>query len=49
LLLWDRGFFSYRTIQEVLDRDAQLLARVKTSLIFGMVHFGLFLGNKDRP
>jgi hypothetical protein len=38
LLLWDRGFFSYRTIQEVLDRDAQLLARVKTSLIFQPIH-----------
>ena len=34
LLLWDRGFFSYQTIQEVLDRHAQLLARVKTGLIF---------------
>ncbi len=34
LLLWDRGFFSYQTIREVLDREAQLLARVKNSLIF---------------
>jgi hypothetical protein len=34
LLLWDRGFFSYRTIREVLDRQAQLLARVKNGLIF---------------
>jgi hypothetical protein len=34
LLLWDRGFFSYQTIWEVLDRQAQLLARVKNGLIF---------------
>jgi Fe-S-cluster formation regulator IscX/YfhJ len=34
LLLWDRGFFSYQTVQEVLDRHAHLLARVKTGLIF---------------
>lgn len=34
LLLWDRGFFSYRTILEVLDRKSQLLARVKTGLVF---------------
>ena len=34
LLLWDRGFFSYRTIREVLDREAQLLARVKNGLVF---------------
>ena len=34
LLLWDRGFFSYQTIREVLDREAQLLARVKNGLIF---------------
>jgi hypothetical protein len=34
LLLWDRGFFSYQTIREVLDRRAELLARVKNGLIF---------------
>ena len=34
LLLWDRGFFSYRTIREVLDRKSQLLARVKNGLVF---------------
>jgi hypothetical protein len=34
LLLWDRGFFSYQTIREVLDTHAQLLARVKNGLIF---------------
>jgi hypothetical protein len=34
LLLWDRGFFSYQTIREVLDRESQLLARVKNGLIF---------------
>ena len=34
LLLWDRGFFSYQTIREVLDRQSQLLARVKNGLIF---------------
>jgi hypothetical protein len=34
LLLWDRNFFSYQTIKEVLDSSAQLLARVKTGLIF---------------
>ncbi len=34
LLLWDRGFFSYQTIQEVLNRHAHLLARVKNGLIF---------------
>jgi len=34
LLLWDRNFFSYRTIQDVVARQAHLLARVKSSLIF---------------
>jgi hypothetical protein len=34
LLLWDRGFFSYQTVREVLDSQAQLLARVKNGLIF---------------
>lgn len=34
LLLWDRGFFSYQTVGEVLARKAQLLARVKTGLVF---------------
>jgi hypothetical protein len=35
LLLWDRGFFSYATIrQAVIVQQAQLLARVKTNLVF---------------
>jgi hypothetical protein len=34
LLLWDRNFLSYRTLTEVLGRDAQLLARVKANWIF---------------
>jgi hypothetical protein len=33
LLLWDRGFFCYKTWQDVRLRGAQLLARVKVSLI----------------
>lgn len=34
LLLWDRNFFSYRLLREVLDRRAHLLARVKKHLVF---------------
>lgn len=34
LLLWDRNFFSYRTLAEVRQTKAHLLARVKTNLIF---------------
>ena len=35
LLLWDRNFFGFELIQNVLDRGSHLLARVKTSqLIF---------------
>jgi hypothetical protein len=35
LLLWDRGFFSYQLIRQVVvERKAQLLARVKTNLVF---------------
>jgi hypothetical protein len=35
LLLWDRNFFSYALVRQVaVDRQAQLLARVKVGLIF---------------
>jgi hypothetical protein len=34
LLLWDRGFLSYDHVAQVLFQGAQLLARVKTNLIF---------------
>ena len=34
LLLWDRNFLSYRTLAEVLDRRAHLLARVKSNWVF---------------
>ena len=34
LLLWDRNFLSYRTISEVRQRQAHLLARIKKNLIF---------------
>lgn len=34
LLLWDRGFLSYRTVAEVRQRKAHLLARIKKNLIF---------------
>jgi hypothetical protein len=33
LLLWDRGFFSYKTWQDITLRGCQLLARVKVSLV----------------
>lgn len=34
LVLWDRGFLSYHHVALVLQRHAQLLARVKTNLVF---------------
>jgi len=34
LLLWDRNFLSYKTVQQVRRRGAQLLARIKSTLIF---------------
>ena len=34
LLLWDRNFLSYRTVAEVRPREAHLLARIKSNLIF---------------
>jgi Transposase DDE domain/Insertion element 4 transposase N-terminal len=34
LLLWDRGFLSYNNLRRVQDRQAQLLARIKSNLIF---------------
>jgi len=34
LLLWDRGFFSYGTVDHVRRQGAQLLARVKNGLVF---------------
>jgi hypothetical protein len=33
LLLWDRSFLSYDRVKRVIDRGAQLLARVKSNLI----------------
>lgn len=34
LLLWDRNFLSYRRVQQVRQRRAQLLARIKGNLVF---------------
>ncbi len=34
LLLWDRGFWSYKLVQQVVQRRAQLLARVKKNMVF---------------
>jgi hypothetical protein len=34
LLLWDRNFLSYRTVSEVRQCRARLLARIKSNLIF---------------
>lgn len=34
LLLWDRGFLSYDNVRDVLARKAQLLARIKKTLVF---------------
>ena len=33
LLLWDRGFFSYKLWQQIILRNCQLLARVSVSLV----------------
>lgn len=37
LLVWDRGFFSYKLWQDILLRGCQLLARVKLSLVLRAV------------
>jgi Insertion element 4 transposase N-terminal/Transposase DDE domain len=34
LLLWDRGFLSYDLVEQVLQRKAHLLARVKDHMVF---------------
>jgi hypothetical protein len=34
LLLWDRGFLSYDLVQQVVQRRARLLARIKNNLVF---------------
>ena len=34
LLLWDRGFLSYRLVQQVIQQGAHLLARVKNNMVF---------------
>ena len=34
LLLWDRGFLSYERVQQVRQRGAHLLARIKKNLVF---------------
>lgn len=34
LLLWDRGFLSYRLLQHVRQQRTQLLARIKNHLVF---------------
>jgi hypothetical protein len=34
LLLWDRGFLSFALVQQVQQRQAQLLARIKKNLVF---------------
>lgn len=34
LLLWDRNFFSYQNLKQVRGRDAHLLARVRSNLVF---------------
>jgi len=34
LLLWDRNFLSYDTVEQVILQDAHLLARIKKNLIF---------------
>lgn len=34
LLLWDRGFLSYALVQQVRQRKAALLARIKKNLVF---------------
>jgi Insertion element 4 transposase N-terminal/Transposase DDE domain len=37
LLLWDRGFLSFKLVQQVLQRGAMLLARIKSNLVFRVV------------
>lgn len=37
LLLWDRGFFSYALLKQVLAQGAHLLARIKKNLIFKVI------------
>jgi len=37
LLLWDRGFFSYALLKQVLARGSHLLARLKKNLIFAVI------------
>jgi Insertion element 4 transposase N-terminal/Transposase DDE domain len=34
LLLWDRGVLSFENVKQVKDRNAQLLARVKSTFVF---------------
>jgi Insertion element 4 transposase N-terminal/Transposase DDE domain len=34
LLLWDRNFLSYKNLKQVLARQAHLLARIKSNLVF---------------
>jgi hypothetical protein len=34
LLLWDRGFLSYRSVRDVLGRGANLLIRIKSTRVF---------------
>jgi hypothetical protein len=34
LLLWDRNFLSYKNLKQVKQRNANLLARIKSNLIF---------------
>jgi hypothetical protein len=38
LLMWDRGFLSYRRVADVIARKAHLLARVKKDLILRPIH-----------
>jgi hypothetical protein len=37
LLLWDRSFLSFKLVQQVLQRQAVLLARIKNQLVFRAV------------
>jgi Insertion element 4 transposase N-terminal/Transposase DDE domain len=37
LLLWDRNFFGYEALRQVLARGAHLLCRVKSNLIFAPI------------
>jgi hypothetical protein len=34
MLLWDRNFLSYKLVQQVIGRQAYLLARIKKNLVF---------------